>query len=303
MPESTKNDKNTGFALVAKRLAGWTSNLLVTAIVIVAALTFGRQLTYWWATNPDDAHENPQRSGGHVESPLLASEQATHLVDFGDLPLAMGRRSLAGDKDSVFATLRQECRAAVGQGLSSTRTPGPMETRMLRRTAELNPVEQEPDNWSMYQLDGPIPMVVVVQDSPQRVAETGQRVLSWGLAFPIESEGNQWTLFTCVPTDGSSAFTVDLPKVPTPPGGRCVMSLRTGNGGAIVCFAGEGGSQDWLRFFEDWFQQQQWSTSEGWQTTGGMSHCRFQHADKNTAVQIAVEYRGHLIAIMTITPQ
>jgi len=249
MPESSKTEKHTGFALVAKRLAGWTSNLLVTAIVIVAALTFGRQLSDWWGTNADDAHKNPLLSNGHVESPQLGNDQATHLVDFGDLRIALGRKSLTGDKEHVFATLRQECRAAIGQGSLSTRQPGPMETKMLQHAAELKPVEQESGKWSMYQLDGPIPMVVVVQDRSQRVAETGQRVVSWGLAFPIELEGKLWTLFTCVPADGSSALASDLPEVPSPPGGRCVMSLRTEDGGALVCYAGEGVSRGWTRFF------------------------------------------------------
>jgi hypothetical protein len=81
------------------------------------------------------------------------------------------------------------------------------------------------------------------------------------------------------------------------------MSLRTGDGGAVVCFAGEGSRQTWLRFFEGWFEQQQWSKSSGWQTTGGMSHCRFHHAGTNTAVQIAVEYRGQLSAMVLVTPQ
>jgi hypothetical protein len=58
MSESSKKGKDTGFALVAKRFTNWTSNLLVTAIVIVAALTFGRQLTYWWATDPDNGKEH-----------------------------------------------------------------------------------------------------------------------------------------------------------------------------------------------------------------------------------------------------
>jgi hypothetical protein len=271
--------------------------------VIVAALTFGRQLTYWWAIDPDDAREKPLLSNRQVESPSLGSERATHLVDFGDLPMAMGRKSLTGDKERVFATLRQECRAAVGQSPLSTRTPGPMEKKMLRRAATLTPVEREPGKWNMYQLDGPIPMVVVAQDRPQRVAETEQCVLSWGLAFPIESEGHQWTLFTCVPADGPSALTSDLPGAPAPPGGRHVMSLQTDGGGAIVCFAGEGSPQDWLRFFEEWFEQQQWSSSKGWQTIGGMWHRRFHHTSKNTTVQIAVEYDGHLRAMMTVAPQ
>ncbi|MCY2993264.1 MAG: hypothetical protein NTY19_36095 [Planctomycetota bacterium] len=373
MPDSSQPNKPSGLAAIARRVAVWTSNLLVTGIVLVAVLTFGRQFTSWW-TSPSGVDN--LRLGQGIAMPILGQEQALQILDVGDGPLALGRRTVTGNRAAVLMALRQACRAAATAGPRTARVPGPREVSMLRRTAELPPVEQAPGQWKLYQLEGPLPMVVVVQDGcgptatdgsraaaagaagheagstaelPQGetssrllVAEPGPRVLSWGLAFPLESETLTWTLFTCTPGEPAEAAGLGrqtgagtardsspagssrpaIPAVdalvpqppeqaatgpssnwfawPTPPGGRRLLALQAEGGGGLASFAGAARRRDWLDFFDAWFEQQGWSASPSWQSSGGLWQRRFEHASQQLVAQITVEDGGQLRALMTV---
>ena len=80
------------------------------------------------------------------------------------------------------------------------------------------------------------------------------------------------------------------------------MALRTVEGGALISLAGEARPQDWLHFFQEWFDQHGWSTSQDWQSMGGMWHGRFQNARQEFAVQIVVEPQDPIHAVMAVTP-
>src|SRR5687768_3893786 len=46
--ESATPARAGGFGRLARRIGGWTANLLATAIVVVAGLGLGRQVLVWW---------------------------------------------------------------------------------------------------------------------------------------------------------------------------------------------------------------------------------------------------------------
>ena len=87
MSESTPKQSPTGYALVAKRISGLTSNLLATAIILVGGLVFGRQITSWLTTSPQEAITAQPLSNSDIGFPHIGDPSETHGVAFGTMPL------------------------------------------------------------------------------------------------------------------------------------------------------------------------------------------------------------------------
>jgi hypothetical protein len=291
----------------ARRIGAWTTNLLATGLVLVVGLTFGRQLASWWALRSEGSSQRALGGTRFLDQAALEHEAAAPLLDFGDLPMRLGRETVTGDKQRVFASLRARCRAGAQQNLASARVPGPREQRMLRGTVDLTPVDQEPGKWKMYQLDGPLPMVVVTATRNDVSGRPGDqppaRALVWGLAFPVDSGTDQWTLFTCVPTEGLGPAASDPLALPIPPAGRRLMSLRATDGGGMVLLAGTDESQDWCRVLDAGFEQQGWSARGGWQAVGAGWHRRYAHRGQGFVVDVLLERGSEWRVLMTVARQ
>jgi hypothetical protein len=283
-------------------MADWTSNLLVAGVVLVVGLTFGRQLMSWWAADVEPDTEAARDVHRYLQLPR-PDEQAAHQLDFGDLPIQMGRQTLAGTRADVFESLRWRCRDGAERNLSSTRVPGPEEQKMLQDTAQLKPVEQEPGRWRIYQLDGPTPMVVAT-DAPVGSVGTessqANRVLCWGLALPHAAPPDRWTLFVCVPATGRDRPIDDQPVLPTPPGARRLMSLATADGGTTIVMGGSGEVSGWRAFFDTWFMQHDWTGEDPWQTDANVESRTYLDSDGAFSVQVLIERGDDLRGIMTV---
>lgn len=308
MTECRVNSERRGWPLAAQRLAGWTSNLLVLAVVSVVGLTFGRQLTSWWAV---DSHRSPETVTGAARTlPLepLGGEQILHQLEFGNLPLRLGRQTLSGTKDAAFTALRGQCRAAAERGVGATRDPGPEERKMLQGITGLAPVDEAAGVWKMYQVDGPLPLVVVTDSRGAPAggdeAETPPaRVLAWGLALP-GATGSEWTLFTCVPTSGLPASAADPLAMPMPPGATREMSVHSEDGGGMLVLGGTGDPDAWLAALDTWFREHGWSADDEGPPIRGLRHRRYAHPEGGVAADIVLEEEQKQLRVMlTVTRQ
>ncbi|MCL4203669.1 MAG: hypothetical protein KJ000_14285 [Pirellulaceae bacterium] len=306
MPVNRADSDARGFIRVAKRLAGWTSNLLVSAVVVMVGLAFGRQLTSWWAFDAKDTPESVLPTVMVAPHPL-GDDGRFRQLEFGDLPVRLGRRTIAGDTAAVLAALRAECRRAVEQGLPTQRNPGPEERKMLEGTAGMVPVEQVPGRWRMYQLDRPLPLVAVTDDGDVGEA-TGDksvagRVLCWGFGFPAGEGGAEWTLFTGVPVDASASLAASPLGLPLPPGAERQMLLRGEDEEGVLIFSGSGDAAQWQSFLDAWFQQRGWGRGDGWRDVGGTRHCRYEDSEGRCAAEVLMEVQGELRVMLTATRQ
>jgi hypothetical protein len=194
--------------------------------------------------------------------------------------------------------------------LASVREPGADERKMLSDTTRMKPVAEEPGKWKMYEMDGPIPLVVVTAMRDATTADGQQpapaRVLCWGLAFPVTGgthEWTEWTLFSCVPTEGLTPLAELRPALPLPPGARPRVSLRSAGGGGVVLLDGTGEAGEWLGFFDTWFQKHGWSAEEEWRTVGRARHRRYLHQAQGFMIDVVMEVQGDLRAVLTVTRQ
>ena len=303
MTESRLDVQPRGYSLVARRLAGWTSNLLVSAVVLVVGLTFGRLLTSWWAWEGQAGASSalPYRL---TDSGTLGDAESPHHVEFGNLPVRLGRQIVVGDTQTVLAALRDRCRVAAELGGQVPRVPGPEETKMLQGMVDQAPVEQLPGKWRMYQLERPIPLVAVTDATSLAAGHEGRslgQVLCWGLAFPAGAGLNHWTLLTVSPTGGSSRSPTDPLTMVLPAGAQRQMQVQNEDGGGMLLFGGAGVAEAWWSVIDDWFQQHGWSQWDVGTSDEESRYRRYVSAAAGSEAEVCMEFQEELRVLLTVT--
>ncbi|HUG69431.1 MAG TPA: hypothetical protein VMM76_16895 [Pirellulaceae bacterium] len=278
--------------MLAKRIGNLATNLLVTGLIVIVGVAFGREVISWWRSDTFSTAPPPISAvaGNHV--PVVSADR--QLLEFGDFPFVLNRQEFVGDVPQTLEQLRTACRAAVTSAEPLARDFGPAEQRMLDATQRLAPVEEHSNRWSIYQIDIPLPMVVGVRSFDPQVATAARRVVSWGLAVPDATpEGerqSEWTLFT-YSSDTTFATTPERLSRPAPPGAERTLSLRTEQGGTIVGYAGFGTVESWTKFYEDLFATGPSPPSDRWQVDFGSWRRRFVSTEKET-VDVVIRLDG-----------
>ncbi len=301
----------TDYARLAKRISATTTNCLLTAIVLVAGLGFGRQVLRWWSSDSSTS-AGPSRPTPMADG--LGDLSRLHVLHFGQQPWSVCRQSISGGRDTAAATLRAACREMLQQRRLRDEPPGEAEREFLRRLGHREPVEQEPEKWRLYELDGAFPVVVGTQ--PQATtgaplpegdsAARGDRAVVWGLAFPAGSE--VWTLLSFQPGEPAVDSADAAPVIPLPEGCKRTLSVRVAGGGATVAFAGPHEPEAWMEFYRQWFAAHNWRAAGQWRQFGPRWHGRYaapaQDPDRRWEVDVHFSHdaAGHGAGLLIITP-
>ncbi len=275
------------FAALARRIANWTTNCVVTAIILVAGIGFGRQAMRWWAAD---------KAEPIAESPLLAATDGLgdpwtpHFLQFGDQPWSMWRQSIAADRPAAAAALLANCRRLIetadeppaAKSLAKPVPPTDPLGGLPPGLEKLKPAAEAAGKWRLYAIEGGFPMVAGVrqfsQNPPDKagsnLAEPPRRVVIWGLAVPVAAK--VWTLcvFQPIAGDGRSKPELFPSRIELPPGSRKLVSMQLGDGGGIVAFTGPEPLAAWKQFFDRCFAQRGWKT-DGWRRAGSTWQARF----------------------------
>jgi hypothetical protein len=299
----------SGFALVAQRISAWTTRGLLTLIILIAGLGFGRQVLRWWAAddNPAGGAYRPDPADGGLGDP-----SHPHVIQFGDQPWSIRRQSLAGTTATAADGLRGVCRELIGgQARLPIGQPEQAERDLLAKLQDRRPIEQEQGKWQLYELSEGLPMVVGTREMPapssavggSGLAQTTRRVVIWGLAIPAGLEA--WTVYTFQPVSSSDSLPGEGPEVPLPPGSRRLVSLRTADGGAIAAFAGPEQPDAWVEFYRAWSVRHDWKPVQDWQRVGSRWHARYTSATGEPPTWIDVQFgpdgRGQYTGLVVIT--
>ena len=165
-----------GFARLARRIGGWTANLLASAIVLVASLAIGRQIVVWWhESSPPPAVETAEKG----DLPDAAPAEIRWWTARGPLTV----EHIHGDEAAALAAMRRRClEMPIGPMAGQWTAPaGPGEARYVERLANERPVEQTED-LALYQPGGGPTMVVAV-------ARRQRRIAAWSFALRGEAAG------------------------------------------------------------------------------------------------------------------
>lgn len=297
----------TGLALVAKRISVWTTRGIVSGIILVASLAFGRQVLYWWSEEGDqDAGQaRLQAVGG------LGDLNQEHFLQFGESPWCMSRRPVAGSEKHLLGVLRARCAELTTSSPLPEGPPAPAEERLLQRLSSQSPVQEQLGQWRLYELQAAFPMVVGVRpiaaltstQPSERVANPGYRVVTWAIAVPAGP--NAWTAYTFYaahPGTGGNAGPSDLP---VPPGTRRTLLIQAADGGAVASFRGPNHPDAWRRFYNAWLEGHGWKVLGGWYERGSSWSIRCSSPTEPASlldVQLAADSSGEMTGLVLLTP-
>jgi hypothetical protein len=178
-----------GYGRLARRIGGWTANLLATAIVVVAGLGLGRQILVWW----NEVSPPPAALLAHLDKGLTLDVLPADLRLWTTRgPVEIAR--VHGDRQVVLREMIRKC-LSFDAGEVTLTEPGPGERHFLERLAKLAPVEQT-DDLDLYAPDESVTMVVAVSRQRQRIA-------AWSFTLPMEEA--TWSCYTFGPAASEPA--------------------------------------------------------------------------------------------------
>ena len=300
----------TGFADIARRIRGRTTDILAIAIVVVFGLSFGGRIAEWWATDPETVGLDANISAGGTmpwETP-----GGVVSLEFGEHPYAIERQTLSGSRKQAVAALQGSVRPLVREAVLPPGEQTEAETRLLTRVAKLKASEEEQGVWQIFTIDRPLPMVVGVRNFGRKAtsgnvkpaAADNRRVVCWGLAFPFSVDG--WRLFAFHPTNVRRETLPGLPKLKLPETARRILSLRGAGGGALVGFEGAGPGKEWAQHFDDWFKKHNWQRDAEWSRSGSDWNVRFLAGNQPNAGRIEIQFgktdEAEWTGLLTVIP-
>lgn len=281
-PDQDVLGQRPSFPTVGARIGNIATNVLVTGIILIVGIAFGREVISWWRHDPGSHRPSPIAAVVGTENSLTAAGHT--LLEFGDFPFVLDREDVVGDLAIVLTRLRESSHRALASPQPLASQVSPAEQRMLKAANRLTPIEEQDGDWSIYQIEAPLPMVVAVQHSKSNVATVDQRVVSWGIAVPVATRAgeqqHEWTLFT-YSSDSTADDTSQTSTWQTPPGGHRTLSLRTTQGGNIVSYTGITTVDTWTDFYDELFAKSS-STDQQWRVDFGTWRCRFETDDSRT---------------------
>ena len=300
----------SGFALLARRIGSWTTRGLVSALILMAGLAFGRQVIRWWHAD-EAASLAPPPQLAMTEG--LGDPARAHRLQFGDLPWAVVRQTVVGSRDEAAAALRASGRELTSSGAVPDDVMGPSEQQFLASLAERAAVAEQPGRWQVHELEGGFPMVVGTRiggdptpsGEGNQVADARRRVVTWGLAIPTPEES--WSLYTFHPASSGAGPFPDLPEIPLPPDSRSTLSLQVLGGGLMVAFAGPLEEGTCKRHFDQWSSDHDWTPVGGWGRSGSLWHQRYVRScgsgSQTVDVQFGPDGRGSSSGLLMMTTE
>ncbi len=287
----------SGLGRLAARISAWTSRVLVTLMILVAALAVGRQTIEWWRASPPLPSNTPSSPGtAQVGDPDLP-----HVLQLGDSPWAILRQTVTGTEAVAAKALADLSRKALELARPIGPPPTGPEAKFLATLSRLSPSESRSGQWALYRVPAGFPVLVGVRSTSaaiparQDVALAASRVVTWAIAVPNTDAG--WSMYVFYPEQGATDSTPGLFRVPVPPGTRQTLTIRVLGGGAVVGFKGSPTIPAWTEFFDQWFAKRGWSAS-GWHsaTNRWQAHYRSPASDTATAdVQFSADGSGLIV--------
>ena len=112
---------------LARRISAWTTNGLISVMLVVIGLGFGREVLHWW----HDEGGVPAAAPPMAADPL-GDGAAPHLLEFGDQAWSVRRQEFSGLWADVSAALQAACRRAIVDARPCGKLPDAAEEELLK---------------------------------------------------------------------------------------------------------------------------------------------------------------------------
>jgi hypothetical protein len=280
------------FGKLSKRITGITSNLLFTAIVVVAGLGLGRQVLIWWAAdapNPSAAAKNADLSFD------LGDPAGLEFLSFGSQGWSMARREFHGSRADAEKQLARDCREQIEKAPTPRHEPTAEQKNLLASLAKTPAIDAELPRWQLFAPNSNRAMLVGIKPPLVQAAEQGSppagtsHIVLWGLALP-QAVG-EWSLLLFFPSVEGVAANPRLIDIPLPPECRKMLAVQGVNGGAMLTFSGPGDAESWRKFFDNWFAKQGWKPVFPWQSAAPAWYARYRGDYEGREIELSLQFR------------
>lgn len=263
--DTPASPRSHGFGEVARQISRRTTDLIAVAILVVAGLAIGGRLTDWWRTEPDAATTAP-------ESPLASpwNDASGLLLEFGDAPWTIERRSVTGDFEAAAAELLESGRRIAADPRADPALPAAdeAETKLLASLAQWSPIAEDPGQWKLYAVGGPVPWIVGTRVTGGHAQADGphERLVCWGIAVPQSNV--DWTLYVIDRRPLASSDAAAAMRLALPESLNISMRIRSQDAGELVCFTARDPARKWMSDVDRQFAADGWITGSEWNESG-----------------------------------
>ncbi|HOP76636.1 MAG: hypothetical protein WBH86_04115 [Thermogutta sp.] len=275
-------DSELGWSKLAKRITGWTSNLLVTFLILAAGLVFGVQVLLWWK---DTATEDQTTVNRDTRESLQVSRRWAEFYGGGG---GFSCISFQGEEKAAIRRCEETCLEAVQRAVVRPGLPDAAERRVLAKLASILPIREEPNGSRVYRYPGDVPLWVGVKLGEKKSEGTdragavdtdatdagslppGSRIVAWAFLMPVTER--EWTIYLLSPAaEGPQKGTLgslgeEEFLFPVPPGATVVSRLSPGEGAFFGAFeeSTPGASVTWPLFLDRELERQGWVPVGDW---------------------------------------
>lgn len=267
-------ESQTGVGAIAVRISRWTTNLLLSAVIVLVALVLGGKLLNLWRPIPPA----PQVSDFALPNALdvFDDPQMAVQLDFGDSPVSIFRQQTTSDREEAVQQLLATCGRQLTDCVPPDEPPGESERFLLQNVKMHAAVERPTADTALYRLGKSFPMAVGIRS--MQIGDNGtsvDRVVVWGLAVPVHDR--KWTLYTfqAKPKGANGDAAASQEKLPIPPDTNHLLTLRFPRQ-QIVTFKATGNPQDWATFYDQWFDRRDWTRIADWKRRTKNWSCTFR---------------------------
>ena len=274
-----ENQKQTGFAAVARKISGRTTDLLAIAVIGFGIFAVSGRLSDWWNTPPDSALAQseivPEVVGSKVTWPEMDIPVAMNL---GDFPVRVERLMIQGDLSKLEKIVFSRLESVLSEGQAGS-LPRTGKSKVARGATKLeglltkiDPVRQDANAWQIYRLDEPGTPGFSSMFIGTRRQEGRPRIVTWAMAMPWRQD--DWKVFFFQPARDSQT------SVAIPPGAELTMSMQEPSGTELAAFQAADASSSleaWQTFYSRTLGRDGWRNTRDWSEQDSRSTTRFEN--------------------------
>ncbi|MGQ9503596.1 MAG: hypothetical protein ACUVQR_01685 [Thermogutta sp.] len=274
--DGSPNDRELGFRAVARQITGWTSNLLVTFLILAAGLAFGVQVLIWWKDVPSD------RVLSSMDIPAENPVTSESWAEFYGVSSRFSCVTFQADEKVAIRQCQEMCLKAAQRAALPSGPPDLAEQDVLGKLADLSPVCEGPNGLRVYRYPGDFPVWVGVKraggettnyggaKSEGAPLETGSRIVAW--TFLVSLGKRDWSIYQLATdaTGRSKQPSIALSDTefafPLPPGASVMSRFSPGSGTFFEIFEeiAPGTSATWTLFLDQELPKIGWEPIDNW---------------------------------------
>ena len=253
---------------------------IVSVIIVLAFVTFGKKITVMYQTASLDAAAIPLLPDTPVGGPIM--------VGFGDVPYTIFRQEIDGDLTTASNHLKNVCFSMTKNSGYPSGVVSSAEQTLLHSL--LNRKNQHAvGNVSVFALSPGTPTFVGIKSKPN-ISNTsplhGSRIVAWGFATQLAS--SRWKLQVVSYESPGNVTRFGSMKIGLPPDSQRLLHMDSPAGESVMAFTSKSGMNTQIEFFNQFFKANDWTQKSQWRISQNDGHGTYTRTHDNLSQTINI---------------